>query len=1183
MNILQSTLTIFGYILLGLISIWLILFILSKIKIIWQEELIPLRYKQPEKRRSLRRQRFARHIERETLRLNDLEEWRDYRFTELEAEVEAEGRRRRTSWLPFTRRSRSGLRRERSLSKAIEASEERLILVEGEPGSGKSVALRHVTLQMAQKAAKAKTTNSLIPIYINLKELAQDHLGNDTLTDSKTAESPSRLRQFLTDHFNETELRNLCQDLEVDYDNLPGPAKSDKARELVAYSRRHALYVNLVKAIRHLRPSLFPAHSPHSTAIDRNLIYAFVLKSLNRANDRDIEEFLDDEFDQGMKDGTWFFLFDSFDELPDVLSSTEADAIIRLYADAISDFLHGMNQCRGVIASRHFRGPGQVGWPRFRVLPLVEDRRHELIRRAELQPEVEERLLGQLQNANQEIRSMSKNPLFLGLLCEYMRVGNPFPQNTHTVFEAYITNRLTRDQDRLWRRFQIEPSQVRAAAESLAFAMAADTGLGLSPSRARLQSALVHLDLDIPGDFDTHLDALEYIKIARSETATAVSQSKSFTFAHRRFQEYFATNIVLREPDRVTPHQLLTDARWRETAVTLCQTQTATELSPLIAEARTQLQQMTADVPNLVQDPVAFICAFEEDEADLPEPPIPEPIAWPSGSLHLLGLLQSGFGSRLHDLPDDIRTYAAQLIITADYYGTIFDRKWGLENAGIVTTPVLLGLLRAAFQSSSLWLKEVAFSQTARLESITPDIAQWIRQTLILLRQNGRLHRERLTTQAHLTRLDRSEEFLAVFRLLQIISLIDFGIHLVFLLIIIVPLLVFVWLFPTNIVVLSFIMPINISTFAATSARINTFSNRSAKFMFWMAVNIIKGLAALYAVGYSLYFIVTNLLVTMGVLTLAPSLDPILIIALLMLYAWGWASFALLNAYMGQYIHPLWWPLLPLTPVLYFKQLLVEVFAFLKKHAIDIVLLLPILVLILLLLRQFTNLAIIVTEKILSSELIVAESERVVWSLLLAIIIYTSNRTRQSLNPHASKAPWISILKSTFFAITGSLFVFILLEPIFLLGFLLSCLVLPPLIARILWLSIRDISRWYHWRKNQSGLTEQTFLAGLSQFHFHYFAIQYTKKVREQNLLVASEYDSLLEKLVIAYEARQRNQDDNPAVPVHSDPFQQWLAAYTRKNKNRLKGLGPEFFDEICRIIEQAKTREIPRPVAETD
>jgi hypothetical protein len=53
-------------------------------------------------------------------------------------------------------------------------------------------------------------------------------------------ESLSRLRQILATRFSESELRTLCFDLGIDYDDLPGQEKASKARELIAYLERRA-------------------------------------------------------------------------------------------------------------------------------------------------------------------------------------------------------------------------------------------------------------------------------------------------------------------------------------------------------------------------------------------------------------------------------------------------------------------------------------------------------------------------------------------------------------------------------------------------------------------------------------------------------------------------------------------------------------------------------------------------------------------------------------------------------------------------------------------------------------------------------------------------------------------------------------------------------------------------------
>ncbi|MCL4265199.1 MAG: hypothetical protein KJ069_18430 [Anaerolineae bacterium] len=723
------------------------------------------------RRRLLRRQRFAKHIEYEIDRLNTLEEWRDYRFAELEAEVEAEGRHR-SGFL--RRRTRTGLRRERSLTKALENSAEQLVLVEGEPGSGKSVALRHVALNMARAARESENVDSIVPIYINLKELAREQID---VQQQPTDKELQQLYQVLLSHYDDSEIRSLCFLLNIEYELLPPGNRADKARGLIEHCRRHGRSKELLLACRNDRLNLdwsWITTIYSGAQIDANLIKGFVLKSLNRANDRDIEEYLEEEFELGLEKGTWFFLFDSFDELPDILSSTEADDIIRSYSDAISDFLHGLNNGRGVIASRHFRGPRQSRWARFRILPLSEERRLELIQKADLKVEIEQELIGQLGNASQEIQQMSKNPLFLGLLCEHMRDGHPFPTNTHTVFETYVTNRLTRDEIRLQKRFQLAPQEVRIAAENIAFTMAADSGLGLSPTRDNLKAGLDEQNLNLGDRYETILDALEYIKLARSETATSGGESKSFTFAHRRFQEYFATCVVLRYPDRVTPQQLLTDARWRETAVTIFQTQTAATVNPLLEIVDQKLDDLIQRTEKIIEDPSQFVNKLEDEE---PDQPLPEPFRWTPGAHYLFSLLQDGFQARYGELPGQIRNKTSQYLLTASYYGTLYDKKSALEVAATTNEDVLRYLIRQAFTTNSTWLGDIAYRQTAQLSELPDDIARSIRLALLKLFGSGRLRREEISTKAHLNRLSRADEFLSAFTLLLLVRPIDLMIH----------------------------------------------------------------------------------------------------------------------------------------------------------------------------------------------------------------------------------------------------------------------------------------------------------------------------------------------------------------------------------------------------------------------
>jgi DNA-binding NtrC family response regulator len=64
--------------------------------------------------------------------------------------------------------------------------------------------------------------------------------------------APAALRRALEERFDLEEIKNLCFDLEIEFDDLRGEGK--KARTLVAYCRRHGRLEELATRIARLRP-----------------------------------------------------------------------------------------------------------------------------------------------------------------------------------------------------------------------------------------------------------------------------------------------------------------------------------------------------------------------------------------------------------------------------------------------------------------------------------------------------------------------------------------------------------------------------------------------------------------------------------------------------------------------------------------------------------------------------------------------------------------------------------------------------------------------------------------------------------------------------------------------------------------------------------------------------------------
>jgi hypothetical protein len=660
------------------LSIWLISGIIRIIKY----EIVPLFYNAEEKVRLNRRRLFADHVEHRIRQINNQEEWSHNRYSELEAEVEAEGERK-SSWVPYLRRQHT-LRHEYSLSKALKNSTERLIVLEGSPGSGKSVALRQIAIQVTQSAMKSRNLETIIPIYVNLKGLKRN-----------TQDQP----------------------------------------------------------------------------INQALIREFVLDTLQQGSNREVVAFLEEEFDMGLRLGTWLFLFDSFDEIPEILSATESNELIRGYSEAISDFLHTMNRCRGIIASREYRGPHHLGWPRFHILPLTEIRQIELIRQADLRELSEERIIGELANAPSSLRTMASNPMFLGLLCEFIQKNTIFPNNSFVVYEEYIQSRINRDATRLISRYNLTQEQLRDATEKLAFCMTADSNLGLSPSRISLLEATKRQGFDLGQNFYIFLDALEFILLARSDSPISKDPSSTFSFAHRRFQEYFATSLVIRHPDKVPPRKLLTDGNWRETAVVLFQTQPIDRIQPIITEAITILSTLCTNALSTNNIQYAFTHRKSQRKKTTK---LIQPFSWPPNAIHILGILQEGFSNHLNNLSATARIDAGNLLYSASTTGTRVDQKWSLEVAGIVPEDILEEILTQAFTSNSRWLFDTAFQQVARLQTMPLSIERVILKHLHSIAADGRLHRERHAIRAYLLRLTNSKKFVSTMDFLLSIPRLSF-------------------------------------------------------------------------------------------------------------------------------------------------------------------------------------------------------------------------------------------------------------------------------------------------------------------------------------------------------------------------------------------------------------------------
>jgi len=90
--------------------------------------------------------------------------------------------------------------------------------------------------------------------------------GTDSGPDDRTPTYIAKLRQNLESYFNDEDLRNLCADLGVEYEDLPAEGKAGKARELINYMKRRKCLPDLVKMCRTHRPKVVWEDGPETAA-----------------------------------------------------------------------------------------------------------------------------------------------------------------------------------------------------------------------------------------------------------------------------------------------------------------------------------------------------------------------------------------------------------------------------------------------------------------------------------------------------------------------------------------------------------------------------------------------------------------------------------------------------------------------------------------------------------------------------------------------------------------------------------------------------------------------------------------------------------------------------------------------------------------------------------------------------
>jgi hypothetical protein len=246
----------------------------------------------------------------------------------------------------------------------------------------------------------------------------------------------------------------------------PGAGKSVSLRRLCRALYQDVADTGVVPVYVNLR-EWQGVDEPSETDIEH-----FILAYLQNQSGRVGRTFLESYYRSMLEAGKFFFILDSFDEMPSVLDSDDSSAKLHRISEAFDRFFFDLHQCRGILASRPFRQPVGFRGRKLIIRPFQERQVRLAMTRW---------LLGQQLNAKQivmrlfserpELAPAVRNPFTAELIAQYvLRHSGDLPTSYFEIFESYVQTRLENERRYLLEK-NLTPEQLIEFATDMAWAM----------------------------------------------------------------------------------------------------------------------------------------------------------------------------------------------------------------------------------------------------------------------------------------------------------------------------------------------------------------------------------------------------------------------------------------------------------------------------------------------------------------------------------------------------------------------------------------------------------------------------------------------------------------------------------------------------------------------------------------
>ncbi|WP_435035811.1 NACHT domain-containing protein [Pseudomonas neuropathica] len=466
---------------------------------------------------------------------------------------------------------------------------------------------------------------------------------------------------------------------------VPGAGKSVALRKLardmlreVGRTGRVPIYVNLREWVSELDVDAV------RTRFDVKELEVFVTENIKKRGDVFVEEFVDEHFRDLWRHGRLFFIFDSFDEIPELLDANEDSEIINSLSDVISRFISSHKNSRGVLASRIFRKPTQafLAQKTLEIRPLSESSILEALNRY---PEFSSDLKASLFRDRLDLIPLARNPFLMTLLGSWVSLQHDLPQNQAQIYESYIRSRLGQCASKMT-QYDLTIDEVLAITTDIAWFVFNSPSFGLEAP------VVVINDHVLSRKVQAVIYILNFARIAR----VTEGDDKSFAFVHRRFLEYFVTVKLLENPLEAPIDHIPTDSRGRDALVLyaqLCELDEARRLADICWKE--------------IQD------TFEDDTQRL-------------RAIHCLRFLIDAYCSRRSAIDGFEEQLSAFIMSHVSGGDSIILAKICLEGTGLLSEIESAPVLSVAISGTDTWLQETAFRACRHLPRMEKKLEEGI-------------------------------------------------------------------------------------------------------------------------------------------------------------------------------------------------------------------------------------------------------------------------------------------------------------------------------------------------------------------------------------------------------------------------------------------------------------------------